>query len=134
MSTKSVAGTSASNVGIVTHAVTVFQRSGFVTVSVGAAERFAMRCLEIEGEPPRNTAEQFDLKQYCSSVVVLSAAAIEAFKNELLLDRVSEPLKLKQKAAEKHVTKGNPSPRDTPKPLRHIHGFLCFQGKPGLDY
>lgn len=98
-----------------------------------AAARFAVRCLEIEGEPARNTTEQLDLKQYCSAVVVLCAAAVEAFKNELLHDYIAEPRNLTQDQAKKCAKAAGMVPDGTPDPLRQVDGTLRLLGKSGLD-
>src|SRR4030095_9391402 len=113
--------------------VELLQRSGFVVIGMRAAARFALRCSEIESEPPRNTTEQFDLKQYCSSVVVLCAAAVDAFKNELLHDYIAEPRNLTQDQAEELAKGAGAVPKPTPDPLRQVDGTLRLLGKEGLD-
>jgi hypothetical protein len=119
--------------------ITVEVRTSGVWLHLKAAERAAKRC-QVLDEQYRDFATDgalTELRQQCVVSVMMSAAAVEAFGNELLFDKEKgfAGLNYKQQQADlKHyVTQHSRKSLNTAGPLKVCDGYLRKGMHAGLD-
>jgi hypothetical protein len=117
----------------------LLMRTSGVILHIQAAERAALRCRDLESQHNRDTAGPVlaELRQQSAVAVMLTASSIEAFSNELLLDKVPgfigldfNGMRKKQRAFVDQYAR--PLRDITADPLKYCDAYLGSLSKTGL--